>query len=51
MQAQIGQLDAGCLMQLVSNTKVKLSLPLPTKLGCNQGNHSVVKTTNQFTTW
>ena len=38
----------GCLIPLVSNTKVNLSQPLPPQLVCNQGNHSVVKTTNQF---
>jgi len=37
---------AGCLMQLVSNTKVNHALS-PKRVG-NQGNHSVVKTTNQF---
>ena len=34
----------GCLMQLVSNTKVNLSQPLSLQLDCNHGNHSVVKT-------
>ena len=28
--------------------RVNLSQPLPPQLVCNQGNHSVVKTTNQF---
>ena len=32
-------------MQLVSNTKVNLSQPPSLQLDCNQGNHSVVKTT------
>ena len=38
----------GCLMLLVSNMKVTLSQPLPPQHVCNQGNHSVVTTTNQF---
>ena len=36
------------LVQLVSNTKVNLSQPLPPQLVCNQGNHSVIKTSNTF---
>ena len=31
----LGQLDAGCFMQLLSNTKVNLSQPLPPQLICN----------------
>jgi len=38
-------------MQLVSNIKVNLPQPLPPQLICNQGNHSVAKTTNQFLQW
>ena len=30
----------GCLVQLVSNTKINLSQPLSPQLGCNQDNHS-----------
>jgi len=30
-------------MQSVSNSKLNLSQPLPPRLVCNQGNHSVVK--------
>ena len=33
---------SGCPLQLVSNTKVKLSQPLFSQLVCNQSNHSVV---------
>ena len=35
-------------MLLVSNIKVNFSQPLPPQLVCNQGNHSVAKTSNQF---
>ena len=35
----------GCLMQLVFNTKANLSQPQSLQFVCNQGNHSVVKTT------
>ena len=38
----------GCLVPLVSNTKVNLSQPLSPQLVCNQSNHSVIKMTNQF---
>ena len=33
-------------MQLASSTKISFSQPLSPQLDCNQGNHSVVKTTN-----
>ena len=39
---------SGCIMPLVSNTKVNLSQSLPPQLVCYQGEHSVVKTPNQF---
>ena len=38
----------GCLMQLVFNTKANLSQPQSLQFVCNQGNHSVVKTTYVF---
>jgi len=34
---------AGCLMQLVANTKVNLSQPQSPQVVSNQGNYSVVK--------
>ena len=35
-------------MQLVFNIKANLKRPLSLQFVCNQGNHSVVKTTNLF---
>ena len=43
-----GSLFSGCLMQLVSITKVNLSQQLSPHLCCNLGNNSVVKTTDLF---
>ena len=37
----------GCLVIIVSNT-VYFPQPLSLQLGCNQGTHSMVKTTNLF---
>ena len=39
---------SSCLMPLVSKTKVNLPKTLPLQLICNQGSHSVVKTSNQL---
>ena len=37
--------------QVIICLKINVSLPLSPQLVCNQGNHSVVKTTNHFLQW
>ena len=46
LQDKLGGCLSGCLVQLLSNNNKKKTPSL--QLVCNQGNHSVVKTTNLF---